>query len=58
MILLLKKLKRIKNHVHMIINCNPRYGVMKCIQLIKSTTAIILFKEFPYIYKEKIFMGW
>ena len=35
----------------MIINCNPKYRVVKCIQLIKSTTAIKLFKKFPYIKK-------
>ena len=40
-----------KNHIHMIINCNPRFGVMKCIQLIKSITAYKLFREFPYIKK-------
>ena len=36
----------------MIINCNPRYGIMKCIQLIKSVTSIRLFEEFPYIRKQ------
>ena len=33
----------------MVINCNPRYGIMKCVQLIKQVTAYKLFKEFPYI---------
>ena len=46
-----------KDHVHMIINCNPRYGIMKCVQLIKSTTAIRLFDEFPYIKRTKLWGG-
>ena len=54
---IIEEIETDKNHVHMIINCNPRYGVMKCIQLIKSTTAIRLFEEFPYI-KKKYLWGW
>lgn len=46
-----------KNHIHMIINCNPRYGIMKCIQIIKSISAFKLYKEFPYIKKRYLWGG-
>ena len=46
-----------KNHVHMIINCNPRYGIMKCIQVLKQVTAYRLFEEFPHIRKTKLWGG-
>ena len=54
---IIEEIETDKDHVHMIINCNPRYGVMKCIQLIKSTTAIRLFEEFPYIKKKYLWGG-
>lgn len=46
-----------KNHIHMIINCNPRYGVMKCIQLLKSVSGYRLFEEFPYIKRKYLWGG-
>jgi len=46
-----------KNHVHMIINCNPRYGIMKCIQVLKQVTAYRLFEEFLHIRKTKLWGG-
>ena len=46
---IIEEIETDKNHVHMVINCNPRYGIMKCVQLIKQVTAYKLFKEFPYI---------
>jgi len=54
---IIEEIETDKDHVHMIINCNPRYGVMKCVQLIKSTTAIRLFDEFPYIKKRYLWGG-
>jgi len=44
-------------HVHIIINCNPRYIIMKCIQVIKSATALRLFEEFPSIKKRYLWGG-
>lgn len=38
-----------KDHIHMIITCNPRFGVYKCILLIKQISTNRLFEEFPYI---------
>lgn len=46
-----------KDHIHMIINCNPRYGVMKCVQVLKQVTAYRLFEEFPHIRKTKLWGG-
>ena len=54
---IIEEIETDKDHIHMIINCNPRYNVMKCIQLIKSTSAIRLFEEFPYIKKKYLWGG-
>ena len=48
---IIEEIKTDKDHIHMIINCNPRYGIMKCIQIIKSVSGYRLFEEFPYIKK-------
>lgn len=48
---IIEEIETDKNHIHMLITCNPRYGVMKCVQLIKFITAYKLFKEFLYIKK-------
>ena len=45
------------NHIHMVISCNPRFNIMKCIQLLKQITAYNLFKEFPYIKKRYLWGG-
>ena len=54
---IIEEIETDKNHIHMIINCNPRYGVMKCIQIIKQVTAYRLFEEFPYIKKKYLWGG-
>ena len=54
---IIEKIETDKNHIHMLVACNPRYGVMKCVQLIKSITAYKLFKEFPYIKKCHLWGG-
>lgn len=54
---IIEEIETDKNHIHMIINCNPRYGVMKCIQLIKSVSAYRLFDEFPYIKRNYLWGG-
>ena len=46
-----------KNHIHMLINCNPRFSIMSCVTAIKSITAKVLFKEFPYIKKRYLWGG-
>lgn len=45
-----------KNHIHILISCNPRFNIMSCLTAIKSITAKTLFKEFPYI-KERYLWG-
>ena len=54
---IIEEIETDKDHVHMIINCNPRYGIMKCIQILKQVTAYRLFKEFPHIRKKKLWGG-
>ena len=39
------------DRIHMIINCNPRFGIMSCVSRIKSITSKSLFLDFPYIKK-------
>lgn len=54
---IIEEIETDKNHIHMIINCNPRYGITKCIQLIKSISAYKLYKEFPFIKKRYLWGG-
>ncbi|EPY2278011.1 IS200/IS605 family transposase [Clostridium sporogenes] len=54
---IIEEIETDKNHIHMIINCNPRYGIMKCVKLIKSITGRLLFKEFPYIKQRYLWGG-
>lgn len=41
----------------MIITCNSRFGITKCVQLIKSITAYKLFQEFPIIKRQYLWGG-
>lgn len=54
---IIEEIETDKNHVHMIINCNPRYRVTKCIQVLKQVTGYRLFEEFPYIKKKYLWGG-
>lgn len=54
---IIEEIETDKNHIHIIINCNPRYGVMKCIQLIKTISTYKLYQEFPYIKKRYLWGG-
>lgn len=45
------------DHVHMIIDCNPRFGVCECIKKIKWYTAHHLREEFPEL-KRKLPCMW
>ena len=40
------------DHVHLLIDCNPRYGIMQCITDLKWKSAHALNKEFPVIRKK------
>ena len=36
-----------EDHVHLLIDCNPRFGIMECVNKLKGTSANTLKKEFP-----------
>ena len=35
------------DHVHLIIDCDPEYGILQCIKHMKHVSAITLRREFP-----------
>ena len=37
------------DHVHLLIDCNPRYGIMQCVKDLKRESASMIRKEFPVI---------
>lgn len=39
------------DHVHLLINCNPRYGIMQCIKDLKRESSYILIRKYPSIRK-------
>ena len=39
------------DHVHLLIDCNPRFGIMNCINRLKSVSVSIIKEEFPEIKK-------
>ena len=51
------EMETMPDHVHLLISCNPRFGIMTCIQRIKSITAKMLYKEFPYIKRNYLWGG-
>src|SRR3989344_4555252 len=45
-----------ENHVHLLVQSAPRYSPSRVVQIIKSVTAIEIFKKFPDI-KEELWGG-
>lgn len=39
------------DHVHLLIDCNPSFGILDCVKRLKSVSANTLKKEFPEINK-------
>lgn len=37
------------DHVHLLIDCNPRFGIMACITKLKGVSSKIIREEFPSI---------
>lgn len=37
------------DHVHLLIDCNPRFGIMDCVNKLKGVSSKILREEFPYL---------
>lgn len=46
-----------EDHVHLLLECNPRFGIMKCIHKLKGTSSNLMFKEFDDI-KRKLPTVW
>lgn len=40
------------DHVHLLIGCNPRYGIMQCVTDLKRASSYILIREFPSIRRK------
>lgn len=54
---IIEEIETNKDHIYMIISCNPRYGINKCVQIIKSVSGYRLFEEFPYIKQRYLWGG-
>lgn len=54
---MIEEIETDQNHIHMIINCNPRFGITSCVSSIKSITAKSLFLAFPHIKKYYLWGG-
>ena len=39
------------DHVHMLIDCNPRFGIIECVKKLKATTAHDMREKFPELKK-------
>lgn len=39
------------DHVHLLIDCNPKFGINECIKKIKGISSSLIRKEFPAIKK-------
>lgn len=37
------------DYVHLLIDCNPRFGIMNCVTKLKGTSSKILRNEFPWL---------
>lgn len=35
------------DHVHLLVDCNPRYGIMQCVKDLKRESASLMRREFP-----------
>jgi putative transposase len=58
------EMETMPDHVHMIISCNPRFGIMECVKKIKMTTASALRTEFkkltstmPNLWTRSVFIS-
>ena len=40
------------DHVHLLIDCNPRYGIMQCVTDLKWGSAHVLNAEYPQLKKK------
>ena len=40
------------DHVHLLIDCNPRIGIAKCVKEVKGRTSHVLREEFPELKRK------
>ena len=40
------------DHVHMIISCDPSFGIMRCVSRLKGNSSFQIRSEFPYLVKK------
>jgi putative transposase len=53
----LVELEVMPDHVHILVGCDPQFGIHKLVRLIKSTSARMLRQEFP-VLKRKLPCLW
>lgn len=45
------ELEVMPDHVHLLVDCSPRYGIMQCVKDLKRESASLMMREFPDIRK-------
>lgn len=40
------------DHVHLIVDCSPRFGICRCIRALKGTSSKLMRQEFPELKKK------
>ncbi|NJR68532.1 MAG: IS200/IS605 family transposase [Synechococcales cyanobacterium CRU_2_2] len=38
-----------KDHIHLLVNCDPQFGIHKCVKRMKGRSSKILRDEFPHL---------
>ena len=38
-----------EDHVHLLIDCNPKFGIVECVKKLKGASSRILRSEFPHL---------
>ena len=48
----IEEMEVMPDHVHLLIDCNPRYGIMQCVTDLKWGSAHVLNAEYPQLKKK------
>lgn len=43
------ELEIMEDHVHLLIDCNPKFGIVECVKKLKGASSRILRNEFPHL---------
>ena len=43
------ELEIMEDHVHLLIDCNPKFGIAECVKKLKGASSRILRNEFPHL---------